>query len=43
MEQFSLAMVRVVAAAAGIDCYKPSVDHDSIDLVFALGFHGDLV
>jgi hypothetical protein len=35
MEQFSLAMVRVVAAAAGIDCYKPSVDHGSVDVVFA--------
>jgi hypothetical protein len=34
-EQFSLAYVRAVVAAAGFAAYRPEVDDDSVDLVVA--------
>jgi len=33
-EQFSIAYVRAVAAAAGVNIYKPEVDDDSVDIGF---------
>jgi len=36
MEQFSLAYVRAVAAAAGVNATKPDVDMDSVDLVLSV-------
>ncbi|OWK36269.1 DUF4365 domain-containing protein [Fimbriiglobus ruber] len=36
MEQFSLAYVRAVAAAAGVNVARPEVDSDSVDLMFSL-------
>jgi hypothetical protein len=33
-EQFSVAYVRAVAAAAGVNIYKPEVDDDSVDIGF---------
>jgi hypothetical protein len=36
LEQFSLAYVRAVAAAAGVNIYRPEVDADSVDIGFAI-------
>jgi hypothetical protein len=33
-EQFSIAFVRAVAAAAGVNIYRPEVDDDSVDIGF---------
>lgn len=35
-EQFSIAYVRAVAAAAQVNIYKPEVDDDSVDIGFAV-------
>ncbi|MGH7173275.1 MAG: DUF4365 domain-containing protein [Gemmataceae bacterium] len=35
-EQFSIAYVRAVAAAARVNVYKPEVDDDSVDIGFAV-------
>jgi hypothetical protein len=35
-EQFSIAYVRAIAAAARINVYRPEVDEDSIDLGFSV-------
>ncbi|HEY7422650.1 MAG TPA: DUF4365 domain-containing protein [Gemmataceae bacterium] len=35
-EQFSIAYVRAVAAAAGVNIYRPEVDADSLDIGFAV-------
>jgi len=34
-EQFAIAVVRAIAAAAGVSCYRLEVDDDSIDIGFA--------
>src|SRR5438046_533103 len=36
MEQFSLAYVRAVAAAAGVNVSRPEVDDDSVDIMFSV-------
>lgn len=39
-EQFSLAVVKAIAAAAGVSWSQPSVDDDSVDIAFSSRVYG---